>query len=379
MTTDLCNHVILILSSDPGGSNAVVPVIQQLRITPHIKEVRVLAYRHAVEIMQRNGIPFYTILEDITESGIDDMLRRIQPSVIITGTSFNTIDIERKVIRAGRNLGIPSIVILDSWSNYSARFTDDRTKEKILPDKIAIMDDVAFEDMVAEGFPKEILVVTGQPSFDTLAEEKIQFGSDEKKDTVRKTFGIHKEELFIIFLSQPLSALYGEDSSNPFFLGYSEKKVISSFVSSLEKIANTYHKAIVLLIRPHPREKHTDYEFIKSDYIRIVITAKGNPREQMMSSDLVAGMSTILLVEACYLGCIVISLQPELKGKDWLPTNIEGYSIPVYTQELLYDTVKNILLDQEYRMNVKKKVNTIKFDGNATERIVNEILHLIGQ
>ncbi len=366
---------VVVICGDPGGANAIVPVIKQLYSEKKM-EILVFAYKQAIDIMEKNNISFFTLDEDITNSAIQDVLQKNHPSIIVTGTSVNTIDLEKKFIRAARKLKIPSIAVLDFWSNYSLRFSDDVGDLKFVPEKIAIMDEIASNDMIAEGFHPDTLIVTGQPAFDALEKFKLMY-NNENRQKIRNEFHIHENEFFVLFLSQPLSRMYGDDESNPRFLGYTEKTVIRNLVAALNKISQDYKKRIALIIRPHPREKSDEFKNITSKVIRIIVSRDNNPREMVMSADLVIGMNTELLVEACYLGCIVVSLQPGLRNKDVLPTNHEGYSVPVYTQEKIIDIIRMMLMDPDRRSKMKCNLDHFKHNGHATDRVVDTINRMI--
>lgn len=366
---------VVVICGDPGGANAIVPVIKQLH-SEKKGDVMVFAYFQAIDIMSKNNISFFALDEKITNSEILEILQRNQPAIIVTGTSFNAINLEKKFICAARNQKIPCLAILDFWTHYSLRFSDDQGDLKYIPNKIAIMDEVAYRAMIAEGFQPDTLVVTGQPAFDALLECKEKF-SNITNQQIRYNFRIRAHELFVVFVSQPLSRVFGNDESNPLYLGYTEKTVLKNLVTALDTISQNCKQDIVLIIRPHPREKTEDYEMIISDFIRILVSNEGNPRDIVMASDLVIGMNTELLVEACYLGCIVVSLQPGLRSKDVLPTNNEGYSAPVYSKEKIIDTIRIMLMDPDIRSEMKKKLDHFKQDGRATKRVVNTIHQMI--
>lgn len=366
---------IIIVCGDPGGANAVVPVINRLNLDKK-RDILVFAYRQAIDIMEKNTILFSALDEKVTRSDILEIFKRNKPAIIVTGTSFNTIDLEKKFISVARKQKIPCLAILDFWTNYSLRFSDDQGNLECLPDKIAIMDTIAYTEMIAEGFQPDSLIITGQPAFDALRECKGIFNNESRKKT-RQKFQIHDKELLVVFVSQPLSIIYGDDESDPRFLGYTEKSVIKILVAALDTISLDCKKEIVLIIRPHPREKPDDYEKIGSDKVRILVSSEGNPREIVTASDLVVGMNTELLVEACYLGCMVVSLQPGLRYKDVLPTNNEGYSVPVYTKEKTIDTIRMLLMDPDIRSEMKNKLEHFKPDGHSTDRVVNIIYQMI--
>jgi hypothetical protein len=371
----LKNPRILVICGDPGGANVIVPVTQHL-LAGKRGEILVFAYRQAIEIIAGNNIPFTALDETITEPEIRNLLSTINPAIVVAGTSFNSIELEKKFIHAARLNGIPCLAILDFWFNYSTRFSDMAGDLKYLPNKIAIMDDVAQEEMIAEGFDPASLVITGQPAFDTFAAYKSRF-TREKCTGIRNRFPVREDELFIVFVSQPLSELYGEDESGPRYMGFTEKIVVKQVIEALELLAEECNKRIFLLIRPHPREATDKYENVRGKSIRICVSKEEDPRDVVMASDLVIGMNTILLVEACYLGCMVVSVQPCLRGKDILLTNYNGFSVPVYSKENIVDTLRMIILDSEVRSTMKKKLEHLKQDGQATSRVVNTIFQML--
>ena len=109
--------------------------------------------------------------------------------------------------RAGppKERGIPTLSIVDFWSNYTERFDT-------LPDKIAIIDEQMRQEMLAEGFPDDKLVITGQPAFDCLAEKRKRFDESDSwkhplRYAARRSYGLHPYEKLVIFMSQPNSTL----------------------------------------------------------------------------------------------------------------------------------------------------------------------------
>ena len=99
---------------------------------------------------------------------------------LLTATSANGIDLEKLFLGAARRLGVPALAVLDFWSNYRQRFSDQRDNLIYLPDRIAVMDEHARTEMIAEGFAPELLSVTGQPAFDALEPAQQRFTPDAR-------------------------------------------------------------------------------------------------------------------------------------------------------------------------------------------------------
>lgn len=368
-------QTIITICGDPGGTNAVVPVIKHLRVGAKEK-IYNFAYGNAITIFKKNQIPCIPLAETSSLLDIQVLFREYQPSALITGTSMNATNLEKKFLTIAKALAVPSISILDFWANYSLRFSDTPGDLKFIPDVIAVMDELAYKEMVTEGFSPDNLIITGQPAFDGIAEYKKRSKHRSFRE-IRQKYCVRENDLFVVFVSQPLSRFYGKDRTYPGFLGYTEKTVLNDLVRALDVISDGSSEDIVLLIRPHPKEKIADYDMNKSSNIRIIIADQDDPRDLILASDLVAGMNTELLVEACYLGSIVISIQPGLMMRDVLPTNRGGYSIPIYSHKELLDVTRSALMDPDIRSKMKNKLKHFKHDGHATERVVKAFHQLM--
>jgi hypothetical protein len=117
-----------------------------------------------------------------------------------------------------------------------------------------------------------------------------------------------------------------------------------------------------------------DYQ---SDLFPITVVKSGTARSQVMAADLVVGMNTELLVEACYLGCVVLSLQPGLRHPDRLPTNRLGFSRAVYDQEEIKPILELLLFDEKTRREMLKIVSQFRLTGKSAGNVVRLIYEMI--
>ena len=276
---------VLVMNGEPGGSSAVRPVVDALRFDGKV------------------------------EIGIGDRV-----DFLLTSTSGCPKSDNKKFIAWANQNKIPSLAVLDFWSNYRLRFADEQDRLVYLPEKIAVMDELAVSEMVLEGFPPERLVVTGQPAFDCLIGKRDGF-TERREYWTRKYYGMRDDKKTLVFVSQPLS-------KQSYSYGYNEHQVIRLLLDAIADCKN-----IDLIIRPHPREDIGDLMQYASP--NVTIQRKGLVHELLMAADLVVGMNSELLVEACYLGCAVLSIQPGIdKANDRLPTNKIGVSVPLYTEDV---------------------------------------------
>jgi hypothetical protein len=364
---------VVIVSGDPGGANAVAPVLQKLLFEGKVK-VHAFAYREARKLWKEKGIPFVELPDTTTKESAKTLLREHGADLYFSGTSYNDQEFEKQFVAAARDLIIPSLIIIDYPSNYSIRFSDNAGNRIYLPDKIAIMDKHAFGEMVEEGFDPSLLVITGQPAYDDLIIERDSFSAKDRARE-RTNLGAQGDELVVVFASEPL---FWGTPDNPADCGYTMTGVLHALITALDTIQEKSRRKILLVIRPHPREDPREFQDIKGEKIRVIVSSTGRSRDIIQSADLVCGMTTALLIEACYLGCVVASIQPGLSGLDILPSNRLGYSTPIYKEEDIIPVLQTLLLDQKERDNIRTQCRSLNADFQAQDRVVRQIYSMCG-
>jgi hypothetical protein len=128
-----------------------------------------------------------------------------------------------------------------------------------------------------------------------------------------------------------------------------------------------------LLIRPHPRERTKDLHLLqlRAKAVRVIVEGQGDGRGIVLAADLVVGMTTVLLVEACLLGCLVVSLQPGLVGADVLPSNRCGASRPVYREREIEQVLESLLFADDARTKLQAQVAKFVVHTGAARRVVD--------
>ena len=364
---------VVVVSGDPGGANAVAPVIQKL-ISDKKVRVSAFAYREAKILWKDRCIPFYPLPDNTTLDSAKILLKNRETDLFFSGTSYNDKEFEKQFISAAKTLQIPSLVLLDYWSNYSIRFSDNDGNRLFIPDKIAIMDEFTRNEMIQEGFSPEQLIITGQPAFDDLILIRDSFSFERKKE-ILNSLGCHKDDLVVVFASEPLFWGTPTKPENP---GYTRIGVLHSLVTALDRIQEVTRRKIVLVIRPHPRENSHEFLDILGERIQIIVSSTGRSRDVIQAADLVCGMTTVLLMEACYLGCIVASLQPGLSQPDILPSNRLGYSVPIYHEEDIIPVLQTLLLDEKKRNSIRNKCRSMIPETQSADRVVHQIYTMCG-
>ena len=146
----------------------------------------------------------------------------------------------------------------------------------------------------------------------------------------------------------------------------------------LDQLAEEKGQRMTLILRPHPREAEGCFSIVRGRAVRTIVSKKGESRDLALAADLVVGMNSMLLVEACCLGCITVSLQPGLRFSDTLPTNRSGLSRAVYRQEELKPVLEEMIFDKQARMASFKRLSSVGLDSGSTRRVVGMIYRITG-
>ncbi len=360
------------VAGDIGGAKAIAPVIAEMVVDPRWV-VRAYSYGPAKQYWTQCGFPARELEGSVDLDSCRAILIRERADCLLSGTSWKSGHWETTFIAAARLCARPSLVVLDYWSNYQERFRDSVGRIQ-LPDRIAVMDEYARREIIVAGFPAERLEVTGQPAFDEVRPPSGE-ETRRRRERIRKWLRLEPRELLVVFASQPISELYADaDDRHP---GYTEKTVLCELTATLERLSLRADRSITLLVRPHPREEEQEYRGLSSGRIGIVVSKEQDGRTVVSAADLATGMSTCLLLEACLMGCPVVSLQPGLRTKDMLPTNRWGISRAVYQFAEFDEVLSQYLLGANIGSDKLARSETFLPDGRATERVKSELRQLV--
>src|SRR5690242_3083384 len=91
--------VVVVVCGDPGGANAVTPVLQKL-LAGNETQVYAFAYREARNLWSRCGIAFESLPDTLTIAEAGQLLCFLHSQVLLVGTSYNSVDLEKRFIAA---------------------------------------------------------------------------------------------------------------------------------------------------------------------------------------------------------------------------------------------------------------------------------------
>ena len=298
---------ILWSANDPGGMNAIVPVIKAL--IARGDEVVGIATGPAVAIAAQKGIAVQDAAA-YSEEILRGKVEAARSQVFLAGSSFGD-SIDKKILRLIPQ--VPSVYVLDFWSNYRMRFSAEREDLGYLPTAICVMDDLARREMLAVGFDDEHLHVTGNPHTEHFTEGITRDREDPHE---------------IVFISQPVREVDGEK------YGFDEYLVLEHLARAVQKMPGPFY----LRLRLHPKdEPHKFDEYLDG---RILMSPASSLEEALSTAGLVVGMFSPVLIQAAAAGKRVLSYEPGLKREDPLATNHLGLTKKLATERELDEALK---------------------------------------
>jgi hypothetical protein len=205
---------------------------------------------------------------------------------------------------------------------------------------------------------------------DGWVEKRVAFTPD-KRTHIRRELGIASGERFVLFVSQPIGEVYGRDRTAPRYLGFDEWKVFELLEAALGALVRRSASRIFLGVRLHPRESPAGWSNRTEGGLRREVLQTHETASLALAADLVVGMNSMFLVEACALGCKTLSLQPDLLGADSLPTNRLGLSRAVYRSQDVAAVLDEALNDPS-----SKSEAVMPWPPGATERVKKLIYEL---
>lgn len=363
---------VLAVAGDAGGAEALGAVLERLVRDRRVR-IRALGYRQAPAIWRRRGLEYDEVPESASDGDLYSLVHGVD--LLLAATSVNGIDLERRCLEVAQPLAVPSLAVLDNWSQYRRRFTAPFSPHLIQPDRIAVMDETARAEMTQAGFEAERLIVTGQPALTELRARRDEFGA-ERRGKLRASIGVGESTALVLFASESLSRPFSVGEL-PVAVGYDEHQVLLALVAALERIGRRLEREVVLAIRPHPREPADSYEQYSSSVIRITRAGGFEGIEWALAADLVVGMTSLLVAQAAGLGGVAVSLQPHTSMPDPLPSNRVGLSTPVYLYSLIEPVVETLLVNREAREEAVSREGAAATPADSAERIAHLAYELI--
>jgi len=361
---------VLAFAREPGGAAAIAPALHELG-----RELRllVLAKDYALDVFREAGVPALPLpefAEATVAAACAAHLGGEAPGVLLTSaTSLPQHDMtERYLWRWARSRGVPSVAVVDQWQNYALRFSGPGPEEHLryLPDWIAAMDEHARRGMMADGIPGERVVVTGQPALDKLARLRETYAPTDR-DALRQAMGVEPGAGLVCFVAEVVARDFGES------LGYTEDSVLRDVLWACGRLLAEGQGPLHLAVKLHPKNEPADFRHLTAPGgpgLRVTVHWKEQPPLPLvMASDVVLGMTSVLLVESILLGRPTVSLQPGARREDGLIATVVGAIPRLDSREACLRTLRGLLRDETFRAAYLERQSRLRTDGLAAGRV----------
>lgn len=259
---------ILFVAHDPGGANVIKPVIEYytlkrsdmkshcLLLGPAEERITPTSPTLTYHRVRTRATPDFPNELSAEPEDIALLLETIKPDAVLTATSFNS-NLERLAVRFANERGIPTLSILDFWSNYAQRFTLDGI---LSPPRVLFVADERMRREAALELPGITnVVISGNPHLGSIATKyapaRQQTGSQVQAPLSR-----------VRFFCENIRHYYPDKPVNEF-------TVVPKLLQSL--IQYGFHGEV--LIRPHPMESHAPWEEEIANF-GLEITGSGGKR-----------------------------------------------------------------------------------------------------
>lgn len=270
----LSDNKILLVSHDAGGAQLLAAWASFENIT----NFKILVEGPATTAFQNifrsenSYIDYDTAIEDLMKNDFD---------LVVTSTSWES-QLELKIIKLAKKLGIMTISYLDHWVNYRERFGfPNHNWEDNLPDQLW-GHDLASLQLINQSFPN------------IVAENRGNLFLEQRLRNL-KSLNVQEIPNTVLFLTEPISKHLGEK------MGYNEFDALDLFFGKLSYFFKTPDVTQVT-IRPHPSEKkyaQKKYENFLQD--NVSLSEEADVFVDLKKHEYIVGCDTIGLYYASIL------------------------------------------------------------------------------
>jgi hypothetical protein len=319
---------ILIFAEDPGAANYLSPL--QLLLAEKKLSVHFLADGIAKEYFDRSSIKY----SEINGMTAVEVLHKVQPSLVLVGTAENPKTFSHELVTAAKKLKIKSAAVIDAMMNARNRFRGETTNElQYAPDFLFVPDEHTQREFVSLGVPSERIFISGHPHFDFVRLKKAGLLADQAL-LRKKLFPEAHDKKVILFASEGAACLQKNGEAKD----RRTETALEIFLESKRDLPQIYS---VLRLHPKDKEEYFSAYFPQLDQI----SSGGSPLEVLAASDIVIGLTSMLMTEAALLGKPTLSIVSCRAEQDWLPALRNGATMAASDahefRQKLHDIVGN--------------------------------------
>lgn len=311
---------LAIYVEDPGAANYITPLL------PDFAEqgwsVILWAGGVAQSYLRDRQVSFDPVISSHNpERHALDLLVERSPCLLLVGTAEDPDTLGLHLIEAARKLSITSVGVVDAYANADRRWRGNSDRPlTYAPDWLLVPDEPTASIYSELGYPTERLAVCGHPHYDWVR-DRVKELNRLDRDVLRRDLwpSWSGDQRIVVFVAEVSTGLNPEQyrRSAEYTLsgtGQSDRRtdiVIEELLLAVESLS----ERPFLVLRLHP--KNTVGEF--SAYLDAfdAFSQGGDPLAVVYCTDLVVGMTSMLLAEAALAGRPVLSVIPRSVERDW--------------------------------------------------------------
>ena len=305
---------IIVCATEPGSAANLVEILPDLA---PISDLTLFSESGGRGIFSEND---FQAMDSSTIKSVetaDQILEEIRPGVVICGRGIDMQSADRFMVAAARNQGIPSLVMIDEWYDYTKNFTDGTGDLVFCPDVICCPDLQAKNEAISEGLPSDRLYVTGSPAYAAVFDKIAKFNR-QAPPLPMALLDIHSRPV-ILFISEKTVVERSPQNGNEQAREKtprardSESKIKEGLICALQLVG----EKCTVLERPHPSHQDSSH-FSVSELKNISwrISSQDALTSLIWHCDLVIGIRSAALLTASLMAKPTLSYQPELRGEN---------------------------------------------------------------
>jgi hypothetical protein len=331
---------ISIVVEDPGAANMVIGVRDTLVALG--ATAKVFAGPDAISQMRSYGDSCAAPL-----NGIGPILGA-HPDLVVFGTSEREDSIVRAIVAAARAQGTHMLGLVDMPVNAERRFEANGLPLGAAPDDIAAPDLATLSRFRALGFQGARLHLVVHPLNDAVALHRDRLSMLDRLEARARLFpGLTQGQKVVLFAAESGDRLNPTASCRtPDYklFGRGGRRSRASIV--LEEVIDACRgltESVYFAVRLAPKNTRDDFGSLLDE--ADCVSQGGNPAELLWASDLVVGMTSMILCEARLLGQSVLSVLPRLVERDWLAEIADGRIEAVFDRGALAARIGALVRD----------------------------------
>lgn len=314
--------------------------------------------------------------EPVGAGQAETILDRSGARLLIVGTAEDRDSLGLSLVAAARVRCIPSLGVIDGPSYPDERFRG-RGADPLgfAPDRVLVPDEGTRRSFMALGMAAEAVTAAGHPLFDRMRAERARLDGEGQAAVRCRVLPRAPDGRPVLMFLAEISDGYRPDLYRR-HAGYRLTGRGGADTRTAIVIEEFLDASVALdayrVLRLHPKNTREELAAYLGEFD--VVSEGGAPHELIYAADLVAGMTTMLLVEATLLGKPTVSIVPDPAETAWLPTAACGLT-PVIDRRA--DLAPALRAGLGARPDAK--LTDLALPAGAQERVVEIIVTMLGK